>query len=86
MNVKELVTFLYFVFPDSIIHLPFFFNDPLAISNQLPGRPGTVTTQHVESEKAEDVFDVIRWRAGVALYPAKCCYPNAKSLICLLRR
>lgn len=35
MNIKELVTFLYFVFPDTIIHLPFFFNDPLAISNQL---------------------------------------------------
>lgn len=40
MNVKELVAFLYFVFKDSIIHLPFFFflNDPLAISHQLPGK------------------------------------------------
>lgn len=81
-----MVTFLYFVFPDTIIHLPFFFNDPLAISNQLSGGANAVTTQHVQSEKAEDVFDVIRRRAGESLYPAECRYPNAKSLICLLKR
>lgn len=75
-NIKELVTFLYFVFLDSIVHLPFFFNDPLAVSNQLPGRQSTVTTQHVQSEKAEDVFDVIRRRAGVSLYPAECLHPR----------
>lgn len=89
MNVKKLATFLYFVFPDSIIHLPFpffFFNDPLAISNHLPGRLSTVTTQHLQSEKAEEVFHVIRWRAGVSHYPAECRYPDVKSLICLLRR
>lgn len=78
-SVTELATFLYFVFNDSIIHLPFFLNDPLAIGNQLPGEAKrSHNTAHGESRKAEDVLDVIRRRAGVSLCPAERRYPDAK--------
>lgn len=78
-SLTELATILYFVFNDSIIHLPFFFSTtrwPSVINYQ--GRPSGVTTRRVESGKAEDVLDVIRRRAGASLRPVECRYPDAK--------
>lgn len=42
---EQLGTFLYFPMPNSLIHLLIFSNDPLAISNQLPVRQGSIKTR-----------------------------------------
>lgn len=88
---KQLGTILYFLMPNSLIHLRLFSNEPQAISNQLPVRQGPIKTHQrllCQQQRGEcDPSDRAQDRyAPPRKVLASVSDPGTKSLVCLLRR